>query len=1580
MAASERLLLSLSFFWLLLSLCRSQCEIETGESVIIMDILESRGNQINQSTVPIELPIRGLSHQIELEIQTATADYFAIEGKSLRLKRPIDRDDGKLTMIRLQIACREVTSGVQRNIPVVIRIGDINDNPPLFKARTYETTVSELTPIGTTVFRDLSATDADSDSNGLVEYSTSPGDSTERDGYPFFSIDLPHQGLVTVRKTLDYERTDVYYLTILATDKALDPAQRLTSTSTLTVHVADGDDQDPAFVYDACTLVNGACVNPEYHADVTSGIMSGMLKVLPEPITAKDRDSLNSAIRYSFVNGTPPFYNDYFEIDQNSGRVRQLKALDRKIAKNLEIIIKAEEMTDSKRFSTAKLLIDVKAVDNYPPILIPSAMEGYVNENSPIGTTVTVDKEGKVPLVLKVTDADLSGEEGQVSYVFEVTTHSFRVNSDGYLVVNEANLDRDPPNPNKYTFQVISRQVGSPPGKGASAPVTLSVHLSNVNDNSPVIKPLPTVRLPAGDGLRMVARVEASDADDIDGSEHIVYSIYHVSNEGLSKFRIDRDAGVVQVIDKVSAGQQYSITVQATDPGGRFSQGILDVVVVAGPNAGGPVFPQDRYDAQVSEGAAVGSTVITLTAEDPEKDEITYSLIEGNVNGDFAIDPKSGILSVARRLDREEVSAYALVVKASDPSNLFSTTTLDIRVTDINDQNPVFLQSEYIFRVDEGQADAYVGTVQAKDDDISLNGQIRYSVSQSSDFRIDPQTGEIRTLRALDFESQPSHRLMVMARDSAPDSRFGTAAVTILVTDVQDEKPLFEKSLYEAMVPENKANYEVIQLKARDPDSVSSVTYVIKEGAEDLFEIDAVTGIIRTMQPLDYERRASYNLLVGTMENDGPDPRATATVAISIIDANDVAPIFTSVPLPIRLQDTVPLGTVVTTVVASDADGTAPGNEVRYEVTGKEKAPTYFLVDPVSGLISVKDDLRKEPDSEYRIEVTAKDLGIPSLSATATLTVYVEHIATPAPDSELGFADSIYSVEVPENSLANTLIKTLPVINKPRGNFPIGCRIDRGNEEGLFYVLETNQRDCELRLQTGHLDYERQNRYVLTVRLVTVGGLFGDSRLRTDVSVQVVDANDNKPEFLFPSRYSRVFIDKYIAALSYDAPLETAFLQVQAFDADSGANGFVTYDISQESDPFRRFRIEPQSGFISNVKPLEDVREEELPIRLKVVARDNPELRSAIMTQTAQVLVNVIRDENRMVLVLKNALPDRVLGMKENILRLIHERTNVVADVEKVVSLKMIKNNSIETDTSGSDLWFYAIDPATMKILRADDPKLKMSLLESGRTDSLLAELSRTLGVQAVQIRPPKLTPLPAVPTEFSPPAVVRTATGGGIPRLPTAGGDVSDLGAALIALACIIVVLGFVGIVYHCCMWSRYVAYRERVKRLYVAPRYEPVFVEPSLKEYETQVLQMSIPLDDDGGGSLEDPHLSLTLRGMEGISYIGGHDHRDGTVSAFGGHHTDHSFSTGGSSLNESRSSLGHSSTARATSSGGPSALEGDADLMIPASNPLFEDPEQEEEFSGSLKDEGEVALVETHEPPHRSKKYTAENTTEL
>lgn len=64
---------------------------------------------------------------------------------------------------------------------------------------------------------------------------------------------------------------------------------------------------------------------------------------------------------------------------------------------------------------------------------------------------------------------------------------------------------------------------------------------------------------------------------------------------------------------KLIAGEQYSITVQATDTGGKSSQTIVEVSVVPGPNTRSPVFQQNTYDVNVSEGASINSTVATIT-------------------------------------------------------------------------------------------------------------------------------------------------------------------------------------------------------------------------------------------------------------------------------------------------------------------------------------------------------------------------------------------------------------------------------------------------------------------------------------------------------------------------------------------------------------------------------------------------------------------------------------------------------------------------------------------------------------------------------------------------------------------------------------------------------------------------------------------------------------------------------------------------------------------------------------------------------------------------------------------------------
>ena len=472
----------------------------------------------------------------------------------------------------------------------------------------------------------------------------------------------------------------------------------------------------------------------------------------------------------------------------------------------------------------------------------------------------------------------------------------------------------------------------------------------------------------AGDGIRPVVKVFARDADEVDKGK-VVYSIYHVSNNGKEKFRIDSETGQIESVSRLMAGEQYSLTIQASDSRSMRSQSILDVLVIPGPNAGGPTFAKERYEIEVSEGISPYSAVATLEATDPENDHIAYSIVGGNVNDDFIIGQHTGILTVAKRLDREEVSSYNLLIKAQDRGSLFGTATVSIIVTDINDENPQFLQEKYLFRVDEGIQRAFVGKVFARDADIGENGEVLYALSDSRYFQIDQHSGEIFTRAALDYEKQKMHRLVVTAQDRAPNSRLSTASVTVEVLDAQDELPYFDKLVYNAIVIENAANAEVARVEAIDPDSSPSITYVIRDGDSSLFSVDPLTGIVKTIRGLDFEKRSQYTLIIGTMENDSNDPRATCVLQITVQDQNDNPPIFSSIPLPIRLQDSVPLGTVVTTLTAVDADGTSPSNQLRYEIAGKNKAPQYFFIDSNNGVISVKDDLRKEPESEYRVKI-----------------------------------------------------------------------------------------------------------------------------------------------------------------------------------------------------------------------------------------------------------------------------------------------------------------------------------------------------------------------------------------------------------------------------------------------------------------------------------------------------------------------------------------------------------------------------------------------------------------------------------
>ncbi|CAG9122591.1 unnamed protein product [Plutella xylostella] len=1067
-------------------------------------------------------------------------------------------------------------------------------------------------------------------------------------------------------------------------------------------------------------------------------------------------------------------------------------------------------------------------------------------ENSVKGTRV-LDRQGE-PVRLSVSDPDLGPGDIIPEYTYELTTNYFDIDSEGFLVVNDEKLDRDPPNPDKFRFQVVAREAN---GGAASAPLSLAVQLLDENDNAPVIRKTQPVTVSASLDPAPVYKVEAVDIDAGDNAR-VTYSIYHVSNNGGNKFTIDPQTGVISSTGRLQAGEQYSVTVTVKDAGGLSSTGIIELAVAPGPNTRPPVFSARDYHAQVSEGAAINSTVVAVTAKDPENEAVSYAIVSGNDLRQFGIGSTTGIITVIRKLDREVLTRYQLMIKAEDPGKLASTATVNIKVTDINDNNPEFERDSYLFNVKEGLTGEFVGYVHASDADEGVNAQLSYNVPAHLPFSVDNVTGMISTNSELDYENIKEYAFVVTATDGAPDKRLGTASVTVQVLDVSDETPRFSKTLYSVHVPENANNYPVVKVEAEDPDTIPEITYTILRGDTELFSIDRKSGMIRTNLPLDRETTARHEIIVGTEENNGNDDGDTTMVEVIVDDKNDNSPIFTSAIRPITVEDSSSIGSHVETVIATDADATAPNNRIRYKLVGRGKASKYFHVEPDTGALRVRDDLRKEADSEYTVDVQAYDQGEPVMSSVTSLTVYVSHSATVPPDVGLGFADTDYTEHVAENSPNGTLVRILPLLNKRAHSkdTPLKCRLTDSSQQGVFYVILNDDRDCAIYLNSSSLDYEAVNEYYLEVQLESIKGLINPDSSKANIKVHVTDVNDNAPYFVFPDQSSIAAAKgKYFGIVTKDMLLGTNVLQVKAKDKDSSDFGKIEYQKNSWTKITEEyFSLDPDTGIISNIKTLENVPSGILPFKFSVTARDNPNSASDYNVARAAVVINLLQKDNQLVLEIADMNPDLVRRQSRSILSAIEDKTGLVAGVEKLTSRHFIgENGTLEKDDKGTDVWWFLVDPNTGEILTRESKKVKKAI-DTGIRKSIAAQLQSPVS----EVRPPLTTP--------TPPRVTHAAA-------PLA----SALPAALLALAALVLVAASAATVYICASWNRYKRHKQQELRQYgtlsasLPPRppsaYESEDNDPAPR-YETQIQAPQTARDAPVRHSEREPPAAPALR----------------------------------------------------------------------------------------------------------------------
>lgn len=496
-------------------------------------------------------------------------------------------------------------------------------------------------------------------------------------------------------------------------------------------------------------------------------------------------------------------------IDEHSGVVRTARVLDR-------------ERRDRYRFTavtpdgaTVEVIVRVADINDHAPAFPQARAALQIPEHTALGTRYPLEP---------ARDAD-AGRLGTQGYALsgDGAGETFRLETrpgpDGAPVpelIVAGELDRE--NRSHYMLQLEAYDGGSPPRR---AQALLDVTLLDINDHAPAFNQsryhaVVSESLAPGSP---VLQVFASDAD-AGANGAVIYEINRRQSEGDGPFSIDSHTGLLRLERPLDFEQRrvHELVVQARDGGAHPELGSAFVTVhVRDANDNQPsmtvIFLSADGSPRVSEAAPPGQLVARISVSDPDDGDFAHVNVslEGG-EGHFALSTQDSVIylvCVARRLDREERDVYNLRVTATDSGSppLRAEAAFVLHVTDVNDNAPAFdrqlYQPEPLPEV--ALPGSFVVRVTARDPDQGTNGQVTYSLAPGTHthwFSIDPTSGIITTAASLDYELEPQPQLIVVATDGGLPPLVSSATVSVALQDVNDNEPQFQRTFYNASLPE----------------------------------------------------------------------------------------------------------------------------------------------------------------------------------------------------------------------------------------------------------------------------------------------------------------------------------------------------------------------------------------------------------------------------------------------------------------------------------------------------------------------------------------------------------------------------------------------------------------------------------------------------------------------------------------------------------------------------------------------------------------------------------------------------------
>nr|XP_027308283.2 neural-cadherin [Anas platyrhynchos] len=1126
------------------------------------------------------------SQPLLYSLLTNPSGLFSVRQGSgeLHLSQPVDYE-GEHHLYHLLLKATEAESELSSVTEVMVHITDENDCSPEFQRSIYtRDNIPETIPVGTSLLQVL-ATDCDSGSNSEVAYFVQSTD---------FSI--TRHGVINSNQRLNFERANhMYEFVVIAVDKGHPPR---TGTATVRVRMANVNDEAPVFS------------QPIYRTFISEDAGPGALVAT---IRAKDPDG--DGVLYLIAGGNE---EGNFELDSQKGIIKLRRSplpslRGPQYALNITAIDDNVSGGPTPLSSYAEVIVGVNDVNNNKPVFRECTYYSdstWVLENQPPGTYV---------LQVEAYDADL-GVNGEVKYGLmhrDGASLGFSIDPDTGVITTTQSFDRE--KQSEHTLSVTATDRAQEPLVGICQ---IPIFIADVNDNEPKFENsryqyFLSEDTPVGTSF---LRIAAHDSDQ-GVNAAITYSMLE---HQVEYFQINPSTGWVYVNRPISQATCISCYVVATDGGNRSSTVELTVTITSSLSQP-PRWERSKYWVTIPENTTRDTRVVTIKATSPLGDpRVTYNLEEGqvpeaNMPVRFYLKPNradgSASLLVAEPLDFETTKFFTLRVRAQNVAMmpLASFTTVYINVTDVNDNVPFFMSSNYEVSVPEG---ADVGTsvlqVLATDLDSGLHGEVRYFILKdaSEDYRfftIERKTGIISTHASFDREKKASYLIEVQSQDSSESARPGvhgqpntdTAYVRIFVSDVNDNAPAFPQSVYEISIDEDRdVGSPVVTATANDQDEGANakLRYQITSGnVEGVFDVETEAGTVFIVQPLDYEQEQRYELQL--VASDGKWENHTLII-INVVNKNDEAPVFTQNEYyGSVLEELTDLPAFVLKVSATDPDQAADQNAISYSLHG-QGAGSEFSINKNTGEISTNRRLDREKRSTWRFLVLATDESGEGLTGFADVVIEVRDVNDNAP-LFLCVSAGCFVGHVPEDSPADTAVMEMTAVDfddpKAGTNAVLTYRIVQNVQNEInLNLFSINSASGTIYTMLGSLDREKEDRYLLVVEAKDGGGLTGTGT----ATILVTDVNDHAPVFL-----QRI----YTAFISENASINTEVAVVSATDRDEGENAMVTFSIL-DGDTDRKFSVETDKvnncGFIRLRKRIDFEKPHERVFNLTLKAED----------------------------------------------------------------------------------------------------------------------------------------------------------------------------------------------------------------------------------------------------------------------------------------------------------------------------------------------------------------------------------------